>query len=110
MSGEDYYKYNIKPVFDYCGYSSQKTFLHSGLDFNWKMIDGTDYTKYSLIIMGGYGTGGHYMMIIGVDTEKEHYLVTDASTNVYLVDVKCLKSMAIYSLNGYQQHSLYKVG
>ena len=110
MSGEDYYKYNIEPVFDYCGYSSQRQFLADGIDFNWKMIDGTDYTNYNLIILGGYGTAGHYMMIIGVDKDKQHYLVTDQETNVYLVDTKCLKSMAIYSTIGYQQHSLYKVG
>ena len=85
-------------------------FLAGGIDFNWKMIDDTDYTNYNLIIMGGYGTGGHYMMIIGVDEDKQHYLVTDQATNVYCVGTKCLKSMAIYSTNGYQQHSLYKVG
>lgn len=69
MSGTQFYEYNIKNNFQYCGYDYQEKLfsLSGGINFRWSYIDDTDYTNYSIIALGGYGLGGHYFLIIGVD-------------------------------------------
>jgi hypothetical protein len=65
---------------------------------------------YSIIGMGGYGLGAHYFLIIGVDTTKNYYLITDQTRNVWITPVKVMRTACIYQNNGYSQHSLYKIG
>ena len=59
--------------------------MKGGVDFKWDVIDNTDYKNYSLIALGGYGLAAHYFMIIGVDTTKSYYLVTDQTLDIWIV-------------------------
>jgi hypothetical protein len=80
------------------------------MKFNWSYIDENNYMSYSIIGMGGYGLGAHYFLIIGVDTTKNYYLITDQTRNIWITPVKVMRTACIYQNNGYSQHSLYKIG
>eukprot|EP01084_Bolivina_argentea_P113073 201611_1 len=111
MSGSDFYEKNVQKAFKHCGYKYHETFAGIGsFPFKWDYIDNNNYTQYCIIGMGGYGLGAHYFLIIGVDEEKQHYLITDQTKNVWVAGVKLMRTALIYQNNGYSQHSLYKIG
>ena len=113
-SYQSFYEENIRPHFTYCSWEGQERALGQHLDTNWSYIDGTDYTNYSMIIMGGLDFSAHYTIIIGVDTTRRYYLVMDQSLKVWLVDMELLQMITVYKFSKhvgiYSQHSLYRVG
>ena len=64
--------------------------------------------------MGGQDFTDHYTVVIGVDTEKRHYLIMDQSLKVWLVDIYLFEMISTYkvskSCDVYSVHSVYRVG
>lgn len=108
---EFYYK-NINPYFRNSDFRSITQNGH--IDINWSYIDGTDFTLNSLIILGGKDICRHFTIVIGVDTEKRHYLITDQSLKIWLVDSELFESLSIYKLTKsvglFTVHSIYRIG
>jgi len=109
MSGRDFYEYNIEKMFKLHSMTTEENLL-GRLEFKWNFINDNNYAAYTLIVLGGYGLGAHYFLIIGVDTTKTYYLITDQSEKVWVANKKLMRTACLYALNGYSQHSLYKVG
>lgn len=108
-----FYEENIAPYFTFYSWKGeQRSFQH--LSVNWSFIDDTDYSLYSMIVMGGLDFCAHYTIVIGVDTTKRHYLVIDQKLKVWLVDMELMEKITVYkaskSVGLYSQHSLYRVG
>ncbi|ETO11340.1 hypothetical protein RFI_26037 [Reticulomyxa filosa] len=109
MSNRNFYDNNIKAVFKYCDYRTSES-VASGIGFAWDYINENNYSAYTIIALGGYGLGGHFFLIVGVDTNKTNYLVTDQSRQVWLADQKLMRTLSVYSHSGYTQNSFYKIG
>ena len=114
-SYRSFYEENIWPHFAYCGWEGTERVFGQHLDTNWSYIDGTDYTLFSLIVIGGLDFCAHYTIVIGVDTTRRYYLVMDQKLKVWLVDMELLKMITVYKAlpkkaGVYSQHSLYRVG
>lgn len=109
---ERFYDLNIKPHFKYCGWRGREGVGHQSI--LWDYIDNTKFNLYTLIIHGGNDICAHYTVVLGVDTEKRHYLVTDGGLNIWVVDVSLLEMISTYKLcksfSIYEQHSVYRVG
>lgn len=108
----DFYNHSIEPYFTYCSWKGKYNPGH--INILWSYIDDTDFKNYSLIIMGGQDFTGHYTVVLGVDTEKRHYLIMDQSLKVWLVDTYLFEMISTYkitkSFNVYSVHSVYRVG
>ena len=117
LSWTEFYTKNIKPVFDFHDYACNKgTFKDA--EMQWDFLDSTDFTNYSVIILGGDGVG-HFTIVIGVNESKTHYLVTDQSQRVWLCDTSLMRKICIYGfsksqgsvgLNIRNECSMYRVG
>lgn len=101
MTGKEMYEYNIKPVFKYRS-GSWDSWPGSERDLNIDFVNGTDYTKYTLMFVSGLGFKGHYMMVIGVSVDKKYYLITDQQCVIWLVRAKDMKkeNLFYYKFNG----------
>jgi DNA-directed RNA polymerase subunit RPC12/RpoP len=116
-SYSNFYQRNLKNTFDakYCRWQGTETMAREPA-MKWGFIDKTDFTRNSLIIMGGRGSCAHYTIVLGISEDNKHYLVTDQSLKIWLVDVSLFRKISVYHLtqgmgvNLYKQHSVYRVG
>lgn len=117
LTGQEMYDYNIKNTFDYAPDPSWEecTVVGTpGLDIGY--IDNTDYTSYTVMLVSGTGTSGHYILIIGVSEDKSYYLVTDQSRKIWLMSYSTMRdqNMFYYRSNaGYSVmdvRSYYRMG
>ena len=129
---DEFYDENIAPHFWNSGWKGdQHVILRQNIDTNWSYIDGTNFKTNSLIILGGKDYGGHFQVVLGVDTEKQHYLIIDQSLKVWLVDMSLFRLISHYVLTKglacldrvftnsnldflpkgfYVEHSIYRIG
>jgi len=110
ISGEDFYHQNIKKAFTTHAFITYHAVTGLNYTFQWDYINNNNYTKYSIIALGGYGLGTHYFLIIGVDINEMYYLLVDTLKNIWIVEKKLMRTLCVYTNNGYLQHSLYKIG
>eukprot|EP01084_Bolivina_argentea_P127474 225437_1 len=114
---KEFYEKNIENNFTYHSWKGNKGYLKDP-KMQWDYLNATDFSEYSLIIMGGDGVG-HYTIVLGVNTRRTHYLVSDQSKKVWLVDASLMRKMCTYGLsksqgtigiNAYNECSMFRVG
>mmetsp|Transcript_4486 Transcript_4486/g.7673 ORF Transcript_4486/g.7673 Transcript_4486/m.7673 type:complete len:339 (-) Transcript_4486:238-1254(-) len=113
----DFYEKNIKPVFNYRAWKGNQGKVKDA-DMEWDFLNGTDFTEYSLIILGGDGVG-HFTVVIGISEDRSYYLVTDQSLKVWLCDTSLMRTICKYGFsksqgtvgfNVFNECSMYRVG